>query len=216
MDWIREDVVAVIREMCEEEKQTVVSGGDERFMNAGEDRERMASTGSYAQYAPRAQPARRRAETASIDHIIEPHHLCPPRPRPRPSLPDRDRSVRPRWMTERLCDAGTRRRGALHWQACSQLQRLADMSWSSQRRREKRCNASHQDLHTTTLRREIYLHNLTEMKPSVTTLKQNSPTCFASLNSQSSTVICLTTCLLADVTIVVVDGRVPGKDNKPA
>jgi hypothetical protein len=153
MDWIREDVVAVIREMCEEEKQTVVSGGDERFMNAGEDRERMASTGSYAQYAPRAQPARRRAETASIDHIIEPHHLCPPRPRPRPSLPDRDRSVRPRWMTERLCDAGTRRRGALHWQACSQLQRLADMSWSSQRRREKRCNASHQDLHTTTLRR---------------------------------------------------------------
>ena len=167
--------------MCEEEKQTVVSGGDERFMNAGEDRERMASTGSYAQYAPRAQPARRRAETASIDHIIEPHHLCPPRPRPRPSLPDRDRCVRPRWMTEKLCDAGTRRRGALHWQACSQLQRLADMSWSSQRRREKRCNASHQDLHTTTLRRRQWVN-----ARSTTTTPHGSKHALASSRGETS------------------------------
>lgn len=87
MDWIREDVVAVVvGVMCEEKKQTVVGGGEERFMNAGEDRGRMASTGSYAQCDPRAQPARRRAEAASIDHIIEPHRLRPPTATATPKL----------------------------------------------------------------------------------------------------------------------------------
>jgi hypothetical protein len=70
-------------------------------MNAGEDRAAMASTESCAQDAPRVPTWELAGRArASHHHIIEPHQVsldARPRPRLRPSLPDRDRSTRA-WM----------------------------------------------------------------------------------------------------------------------